>query len=333
MIILKMVMERFNLQFYTDSLGVLHLDTYQNMLSGETLLIDHLINEDINVEYTQNDNGIISVRDSNPSFYDEKFNLLDKFVVSEEKRDEISLSFQSAIVGKKMYEDVYDGSGYDLLKWVNQTNFWGTADRRQVEPKDLKPMFSFVINGNNTPVYMPITYCTYAAPLVSENYFIEQFIKYMDIHLFRIFPDKEDAKTTDAIMELFKRREDLDIFNKSLNEETSSRYTSYSLRVWPKTDLGMTHVYDERFEDNYIRLPLGGFFNHSEKPNCKIIEVLMPFLNLNSEKLTVTFPLNGVSDAEPASTFGLPAPTPTCEIIDSAIKFLSVAGSTYFSKI
>jgi len=32
----------------------------------------------------------------------------------------------------------------------------------------------------------------------------------------------------------------LDIFNKSFDEETSSRYTSYSLRVWPKTDLGMT---------------------------------------------------------------------------------------------
>jgi hypothetical protein len=36
----------------------------------------------------------------------------------------------------------------------------------------------------------------------------------MDIHLFKIFPDNEDAKTVDAIMELFKRREDLDIFNK-----------------------------------------------------------------------------------------------------------------------
>ena len=34
----------------------------------------------------------------------------------------------------------------------------------------------------------------------------------------------------------------------------------------------MTHIYDERFPDNYIRLPLGGFFNHSETPNCKIIE-------------------------------------------------------------
>ena len=37
------------------------------------------------------------------------------------------------------------------------------------------------------------------------------------------------------------------------------------------TDLGMTHIYDERFPDNYIRLPLGGFFNHSKTPNCEII--------------------------------------------------------------
>lgn len=42
--------------------------------------------------------------------------------------------------------------------------------------------------------------------------------------------------------------------------------------ITSNTDLGMTHIYDERFKDNYIRLPLGGFFNHSEDPNCKIIE-------------------------------------------------------------
>jgi len=40
------------------------------------------------------------------------------------------------------------------------------------------------------------------------------------------------------------------------------------------TDLGMTHVYDERFPDNHIRLPLGGFFNHSTEPNSKIVEVI-----------------------------------------------------------
>ena len=38
-------------------------------------------------------------------------------------------------------------------------------------------------------------------------------------------------------------------------------------------NLGVTHVRDTRFKNNFIRTPLGGFFNHSEKPNCKIIEV------------------------------------------------------------
>ena len=37
-------------------------------------------------------------------------------------------------------------------------------------------------------------------------------------------------------------------------------------------NLGITHVKDARFENNYIRTPLGGFFNHSENPNCKIVE-------------------------------------------------------------
>ena len=35
--------------------------------------------------------------------------------------------------------------------------------------------------------------------------------------------------------------------------------------------LGITHVFHSKFEDGYIRTPLGGFFNHSETPNCKII--------------------------------------------------------------
>ena len=37
------------------------------------------------------------------------------------------------------------------------------------------------------------------------------------------------------------------------------------------TDLGISHVYDNRFPDNYIRLPIGAFINHHEMPNCKAI--------------------------------------------------------------
>ena len=49
----------------------------------------------------------------------------------------------------------------------------------------------------------------------------------------------------------------LDIFNKSLNEETSSRYSSYSLKIWPKSDLGIA----------------AGFWNSSEKIQAGMFDI------------------------------------------------------------
>lgn len=36
-------------------------------------------------------------------------------------------------------------------------------------------------------------------------------------------------------------------------------------------NLGITHIKDIRFENGYSRTPLGGFFNHSDEPNCKVV--------------------------------------------------------------
>ena len=36
------------------------------------------------------------------------------------------------------------------------------------------------------------------------------------------------------------------------------------------TILGITHIYHNQFPDGWIRTPLGGFYNHSETPNCKL---------------------------------------------------------------
>ena len=33
--------------------------------------------------------------------------------------------------------------------------------------------------------------------------------------------------------------------------------------------IGLTHILDERFENNYLRTPLGGFYNHSDFPNVQ----------------------------------------------------------------
>ena len=38
--------------------------------------------------------------------------------------------------------------------------------------------------------------------------------------------------------------------------------------------IGITHVYDPNFQHDYIRTPLGGFINHSDKPNCVKIEAV-----------------------------------------------------------
>jgi len=39
-----------------------------------------------------------------------------------------------------------------------------------------------------------------------------------------------------------------------------------------EVDLGISHVYDSNFQHDYIRTPLGGFINHSDDPNCELIE-------------------------------------------------------------
>ena len=35
--------------------------------------------------------------------------------------------------------------------------------------------------------------------------------------------------------------------------------------------IGVSHVMDVRFQDGYIRTPLGGWVNHSETPNCQFV--------------------------------------------------------------
>ena len=44
--------------------------------------------------------------------------------------------------------------------------------------------------------------------------FIEYLIKYFDLYLFDHFSKEEDARTADAIMELFRKRDNIELFNK-----------------------------------------------------------------------------------------------------------------------
>ena len=46
----------------------------------------------------------------------------------------------------------------------------------------------------------------------------------------------------------------------------------FATRDWKVGEvIGITHLQDERFQDGWCRTPAGGFINHSETPNLKIV--------------------------------------------------------------
>ena len=45
-------------------------------------------------------------------------------------------------------------------------------------------------------------------------------------------------------------------------------------------DLGIAHVILEDFPQDHCRTPLGGFYNHSDEPNCKLIDDYVGFLSV-----------------------------------------------------
>ena len=86
--------------------------------------------------------------------------------------------------------------------------------------------------------------------------FVDEFIKYVDFHLFDFFPKSEDAKTADAIMELFRKRENLDIFNKKALyiyiREITDQETPQITKVIKKLKKVYRSKISEFYEKGYI---------------------------------------------------------------------------------
>jgi hypothetical protein len=90
------------------------------------------------------------------------------------------------------------------------------------------------------------------------NTFIDQYVRYVDKHLYNLFPKSQDAKTADAIMELFRKRETLEIFNKKALyiyiREITDTTTPQITKVTKKLDVLRTRLYNEYYQHGYIRI-------------------------------------------------------------------------------
>jgi hypothetical protein len=88
--------------------------------------------------------------------------------------------------------------------------------------------------------------------------FINQYIGYVDKYLYQLFPKTQDAKTADAIMELFRKRETLEIFNKKALyiyiREITDTSTPHITKVTKKLDTLRTRLFNEYYQHGYIKI-------------------------------------------------------------------------------
>jgi hypothetical protein len=87
--------------------------------------------------------------------------------------------------------------------------------------------------------------------------FIDMYVKYVDKYLYKLFPKTQDAKTADAIMELFRKRESLEIFNKKALyiyiREITDASTPQITKVTKKLDTVRVKLYNEYYKNGHIR--------------------------------------------------------------------------------
>jgi hypothetical protein len=92
----------------------------------------------------------------------------------------------------------------------------------------------------------------------SPNLFINQYIKYIDKNIHTLFPKQHDAQTADAIIELFRKRETLEIFNKKALyiyiREMTDVSTPQITKIIKKLDTIRIRLYNEYYEHGYIRI-------------------------------------------------------------------------------
>ena len=88
--------------------------------------------------------------------------------------------------------------------------------------------------------------------------FIDYYTEYVDKHIFTLFKKENDRKVCDAVNILFKRRENLEIFNKKALyiyiREITNVDTPVITKVTKKLKVLYKKLYNEFIETGYVRI-------------------------------------------------------------------------------
>jgi hypothetical protein len=90
------------------------------------------------------------------------------------------------------------------------------------------------------------------------NEFLDQYIAYFNKHMYDMFPKQKDCQTADAIVELFRRRESLEIFNKKALyiyiREITDVDTPQITKIIKKLKDLYTELYNEYYRNGFIQI-------------------------------------------------------------------------------
>tara|TARA_R110002050_G_scaffold8406_1_gene30863 strand:+ start:1980 stop:2702 length:723 start_codon:yes stop_codon:yes gene_type:complete len=107
---------------------------------------------------------------------------------------------------------------YDQTKGYKAFSYFGTIAKRYLIIENTK---NYKKRVDKAPVdelhhNLKYSYDLDYNPMEKDDLsdFMDEFVEYCTENIFTIFPKKKDAKVADAILELFRKREVMDIFNK-----------------------------------------------------------------------------------------------------------------------
>ena len=113
---------------------------------------------------------------------------------------------------------------FDNTKGTKAYSYFGTIVKRWLilyNEKNYKKKITSIpvsiLDDDNSESYVMEEYNSPSDKLSANDklaLFMDLYVEYCTSNIYKIFPKDEDAKIADAVLELFRKRENLDVFNK-----------------------------------------------------------------------------------------------------------------------
>jgi len=97
----------------------------------------------------------------------------------------------------------YSYFGTIVKRWCilyNEKNYKNKTSKTSIEDLSKDDSYSYTLESSELDDKL--------------SFFMNQYVVFVSINLYNIFPKNNDAKIADAILELFRKRDNIDVFNK-----------------------------------------------------------------------------------------------------------------------